>query len=296
MLRSIDVIKKPRTFSKRTFLNKLLTVFVSLWATLSGQLATAAENSTTAYICIIIDDIGNNLRLGKRAIALPGALTYAILPHRPFGKILAQQAHQLQKEIMLHVPMSNIHNKPMGPGSLTEHMDKQEFVTVLRQNIESIPYIEGINNHMGSALTQERQHMEWLMEELEHQSLYFVDSRTSNQSIAWKIARQKRIPNLRRQIFLDHTISQAAIAQQFKKLIHIALNTGSAVAIGHPHLETITFLENAIPKLAQQGIQLVFVSDMLALSQNIDERILLAYNSKMSNKKTQATELLITKR
>ncbi len=225
--------------------------------------STAAPARKTIYISIIIDDIGNSLHLGRRAINLPGNITYAVLPHRPHGQELAEQANQLAKEIMLHAPMSNINNKPLGLGALTANLKQDEFTEVLRRAIVSIPYLKGVNNHMGSELTEKPIHMAWLMKELHRQQLYFVDSLTTGNSVAWKVAKQQRVPGLSRNIFLDNDADPQAIDRRFKELIEVAKRNVGAVAIGHPYRETLTYLEKVLPVLHEQNIELISISAML---------------------------------
>lgn len=112
-----------------------------------------------ARIAIIIDDLGYNRRLGQIALEMPAALTLAILPHSPHGQWLAQEAVEAGKEVIVHLPMSSIAGSPLDKGGLTGDMDREAFLSVL-------PQARGANNHMGSLLTQQREAMQWLMEEL----------------------------------------------------------------------------------------------------------------------------------
>lgn len=111
-------------------------------------LPVSAEPPDPPRIAIIIDDMGNALADGRKAIGLPGAITYAFLPHTPFARQLAEQAHRMNKEIMLHLPMqSRVGGRP-GPGVLTLHMTEREFRQTLEANLDSVPHVTGINNHM----------------------------------------------------------------------------------------------------------------------------------------------------
>jgi polysaccharide deacetylase 2 family uncharacterized protein YibQ len=211
-------------------------------------------------IIIIIDDIGDNRPLGQRAVELPGRVTLAFLPHTPNAPALAEMANALGKEIMLHMPMSNLSKRALGPGGLTPELDKTTFTTTLRQAMASVPHLSGLNNHMGSELTQLPKQMNWLMEELRCHDLFFVDSRTSAQSVAYESAEHAGITHLQRDVFLDHERNSRKIAAAFEKLTAIAKQTGLAIGIGHPYPETLQFLEAALPKLDQMGIELIFPS------------------------------------
>lgn len=235
--------------------------------TLTGTPLPASLH-TQPVIVLIIDDMGNSLEQGQRALRLPGRLNYAFLPHTAGSKQLAELAFNSNKEVLLHLPMSNLNSYKTGPGTLTARMDKQEYLQTLQQNIAAIPHVSGVNNHMGSLLTQLNQPMGWLMSELSKQQLYFVDSRTSPLTVAEQQANAASIPTLRRHVFLDNVLDSAAIARQYQRLLTLARQNGIAVAIGHPHTETLEFLEQALPELAAQGIRLAFASEAIAQTQH----------------------------
>lgn len=216
-----------------------------------------------AYLAIIIDDIGNNQHLGRQAVHLPGAITYAVLPHTPNSVNLAELAFKNGKEVMLHAPMESLRNTRLGNGALTKDMSKQDFLNMLRSDIASIPHLRGINNHMGSLLTQEPDAMSWLMEEMTNSDLYFVDSRTTPASVASHLANNYRIKHVSRDVFLDNEQSWAYIDKAFKQAILIAKTTGAGVAIGHPYPSTINYLKDAIATLEQQNVELITVSKLI---------------------------------
>jgi polysaccharide deacetylase 2 family uncharacterized protein YibQ len=217
-------------------------------------------------LAIIIDDIGYNLTLGKRTTDLRGDFTLAVLPFTPHGIELAQRAHQRGKEIMLHAPMSNRHNYPLGRGGLVSGMPRAEFLAVLRQNLANIPHIKGVNNHMGSSLTEQAEPMRWLMEELKTKGLYFVDSRTSAQTQALTIAEKIHLPSRKRDVFLDDERTRSNIQYQLRRALKLAQQQGSAIAIGHPYPETLAELEHLQPLLNQYEVQLVKTSLLMSSS------------------------------
>lgn len=214
-------------------------------------------------LTIIIDDIGYHLLNGLRTINLPAPVTLAVIPYTRHSITLADAAHLEGKELMLHLPMSSTRGKSMEAGTLTSHMGKAEFKQNLSDSIKAVPYIQGVNNHMGSKLTEQASAMEWVMEELEHKPLYFIDSRTSPNSQAYKIAKQHAIPTLKRDIFLDNDRDPQAILEQLGKAVRNAERNGYAIAIGHPYPETLDVLEQQLPRLQLQGIQIVPASALL---------------------------------
>jgi polysaccharide deacetylase 2 family uncharacterized protein YibQ len=226
---------------------------------------TPAPSGSPLYIALIIDDIGYSGPLGERAIALPGAVTYAVLPHTPFGTELAELAHSHSKEVMLHAPMSNLAHQPLGPGALTDQLNQEDFIATLKGNIDAVPHLQGINNHMGSELTGMQTQMQWVMEVLKERGLYFVDSYTTAESVAGDTAREQEIPTTTRNVFLDNETTAEDIDREFQRLLQTARENGSAVGIGHPYEETLDYLEKALPALAQENIQLISVSEMIRL-------------------------------
>lgn len=246
-------------------------LFVSLLLLITSVVQAdelAINNLHTPAISIIIDDMGYRLNSGNRAINLPGALTYSFLPHSPHAVLLSKSAHQQNKEVMLHLPMEAESGKKLGPGGLTECMTEQKFIKVLESSIKSIPYASGFNNHMGSLLTKSSLWMTRLMHEIaSDKNLYFVDSKTTSQSIAFKVARAEGLKSIKRDIFIDHEESKEFIQQQLKKLIKRAKRKGTALAIAHPKRITISVLEKWLPELEAKGIKLVSVSTLISLQQ-----------------------------
>jgi polysaccharide deacetylase 2 family uncharacterized protein YibQ len=220
-------------------------------------------------LVIIIDDVGHQLRAGRAVAELPGQVTLAVLPYTPHGANLAREAHLRGKEIMLHAPMSNLGNLPVGPGALTPYLSAGDFRATLNAALAKIPYVRGINNHMGSELTQRPQQMNWVMEVLQARNLFFVDSRTSPKTVAASAAARHGIPHLSRHVFLDNERLAAAIDQRFQEALRRARREGLSVVIGHPYPETIAYLQQALPQLPAQGVRLASVSQVLGLPQAV---------------------------
>lgn len=214
-------------------------------------------------LVIILDDIGNNAEAGERAVNLPGAVTYAVLPFTPHGRMLANMAHEAGKQVMLHAPMSNLAGMALGEGGLTLTLTEEEFTRTLRAAIADIPHIAGVNNHTGSELTAAEQPMQWVMRELKEQGLFFVDSMTTGKSVAAKVAVELKVPALKRHVFLDNEATPDAIDREFQRAVKIAQQQGFAVAIGHPYPATLDYLEKAIAALPEQNITLVSASALL---------------------------------
>lgn len=233
----------------------LLTIVISL---------TTPPAYAEKFASIIIDDVGYNLEAGKAVIDLPAAITLAILPGTHYSTQLAELAYQQHREVMLHLPLQSVENHSPSPGTLTLHMTRKQFVSQLQRNIDLVPHIKGINNHMGSLLTRHPGHMDWLMTEIaKHHGLYFVDSRTTKKSVAAEIASEHSVPNLSRDVFLDPDDKKVTLAQQFHRFIQLVHRNGFAIAIAHPHPRTLEFLQQHLGDLQAQGIRVVPISTLM---------------------------------
>ncbi len=231
--------------------------------------AIAAE---PAVIAIIIDDIGYNFEAGKQVINSTHPITCSILPARPHSIKLARLAHQQGKEVMLHLPMQASRSERLGHGGLTLDMSKREFTRTIEISIDAIPYAQGINNHMGSLLTSTSLHMEWLMQAIANRDehLFFVDSKTTANTVAEDAAQSYHIPSVRRDVFLDSVANDKTFVRgQIKQLIKIAKLQGYALAIGHPHKTTLSVLEQELANLDDQEIRVVSVSELISTARSI---------------------------
>lgn len=238
----------------------------ALYALLLACAALTAQ--AEPLISIIIDDIGDRYEYGRRALELPGALTYSILPHTPYAAHFARQAHAGGREVMLHLPMQAENGKRLGPGGVTLDMTEQAFRRTVREDLAAIPHVRGVNNHMGSLLTRHPGHMDWLMSELMAQGgLFFVDSVTTVRTVASHVALEHGMANTRRDVFLDSDPAPESVRRQFVHLLSIARQGGSAVAIGHPYPGTLQVLAEVLPQLDSLGVHLVPVSQLIAARQ-----------------------------
>lgn len=228
------------------------------------QLRSLSEAGQRPKIAIIIDDLGHTWGAGARAIHLPGPVAYSILPYTRFSTRLATLARKYGKEVLLHMPMEpEDHRHPESPGTLRHDMSRDQFMLTLRAGLEAVPHVIGINNHMGSLLTQQPLAMTWLMEELQRDGrLFFVDSRTTPASVATRLARSHGLAHLPRNVFLDHDRDPNTIERQFDLLKAQAKRTGFALAIGHPYPETLEILERRLGALDGE-VDLVPVSSQV---------------------------------
>ena len=206
-------------------------------------------------LAIIMDDFGLSKQTASEVFNLDRSITIAILPHRKYSAWIAEEAHRRGHDIILHVPMEATKPLKLGEGGLYLRMTAREIAGTLNSNIESVPLIKGVSNHMGSAFTRDRQAMSAVIAELKKQDLFFYDSITSSKSIAYKLAASQGLKALRRDVFLDDKDDPAEIEKQWNKAVEIALRTGHAIAQGHPRRNTLDILQ----KVLKNNVEVIIV-------------------------------------
>lgn len=225
---------------------------------------TAHAAPAKAYMSIIIDDLGQNIERDNRTLALPGPVTMAIMPDTPHAIDFARQAHKAGKTVILHMPM----DPATGPYAWHPDIPLPELASRLNAALAKVPHAAGINNHMGSRMTAQPAAMAWLMGELQRRHKFFVDSRTSAQTVAAQQAQKIDLASVSRDVFLDDERTEAAIATQLQTAIALAHKQGSAVMIGHPYPQTLAVLERELPKLKAQGIDWIDIRQMISVRSN----------------------------
>ncbi|TYL49363.1 divergent polysaccharide deacetylase family protein [Marinomonas sp. IMCC 4694] len=219
-------------------------------------------------IAILIDDLGYSRQGMNASLALPVEVALAILPSTPFALQTARTAQQQKRMTLLHAPMENQRALKLGPGGLYAAMSEHELKAMLNESLDSLPGIQGANNHMGSLLTTNAQSMKWVMEVLQGRSMFFIDSLTSPDSVARRTAEEYGLKTVSRDVFLDNLRTEQAIDKQFTRLLKLARRHGSALAIGHPYAETTRYLSKRLARMENDGVRLVPLSSVLAVRAN----------------------------
>ncbi len=215
-------------------------------------------------VAIIIDDFGYDMDLAKRFLALDAKLTCAVLPHSVYFKRIAQLARKKGHDVMLHQPMEP-NEYPMidpGPGALLSVMTPDERIQQLNANIDLIPGICGVNNHMGSKTTTMSDEMNQIFTVLKKRGLFFIDSRTTAATLSLSSARLFKVPFAERDVFLDHVRKESEIRAQIEHLVNIAEVHGKALGIGHPHEVTYEVLKKALPDMKKR-VRLIPASEIV---------------------------------
>ena len=230
----------------------------------SNKASTHKNIHKKPQIALIVDDLGYNVAKVENLLQLKQPITLALIPNTPHAKKIAKTIEKEGYELMLHIPMETVGSHSWEHG-LTDAMERNQFDKALTSMIHSFPTAKGINNHGGSLLTQKREKMDWVMEALVNEELYFVDSRTIASSVAAEAADEAGLGLLSRDVFLDNERSYASIEREMQKLQRIALKRGSAIGIAHPYHETLAVLEDMMPKMVSEGFEFVFISEIASI-------------------------------
>jgi hypothetical protein len=232
----------------------------------AGARREAPGREITAVVAIVIDDLGQDLKPAQDILALPDRVTLAVMPLLPQSKKIAEMARQSGREVLVHIPMEakGREGKRAAAGLLRSDMTPMEFIAAVNEDLDSVPGAAGVNNHEGSALTENREAMTFLMSELKTRNLFFLDSMTNNKSAAYAVAKEFGLRSARRDVFLDNDSDHpSSIRKQLDELTRLAKQHGSAIGIGHPHPATITALRDWLTTIDEQGIEIVPVSALV---------------------------------
>lgn len=213
-------------------------------------------------LAIVIDDFGYRPHYENQVLAMPSAISVAVLPNAPHAREMATKAHNSGHQVLIHLPMAPISKQPLEKDTLRPEMSSDEIDRIIREAYNKVPYAVGLNNHMGSAMTSSLYGMLKVMQSLERYNLYFLDSVTIGNSQAMRAAQGTGVKVIKRKVFLDDTQNEADIRFQFNRAVQLARRNGSAIAIGHPHPSTVRVLQQMLPTLPSD-ITLVRPSDLL---------------------------------
>gem|GEM_PF-499005 len=244
---------------------------VSLNGLVTHRILLLEQDSSKAFgppeepkVAVIMDDLGEDQRAFKLLLEMRIPITLAILPVGAQARRMAEEAKASGLEVMVHLPMEpkDYPSKKPGPHALMVSMDNQETAKLIASQLDQFPLADGANNHMGSKLTEDPHRMSILMDMLAKRSMYFVDSLTSPNSVAYSMARQKGLIAFRRDLFLDNSRSPDRIKEQFQALTSLARKRGYGLAICHPYPETLALLPELYKLSRSQGISWVKVSQL----------------------------------
>ena len=224
--------------------------------------AGSAPAAARARLAIVIDDLGYDRAQADSVLRIAYPVTVSVLPHETSSSEVAEEAHRRGYQVMLHLPVESNSGNQDETIELHPGMTADAVASTFAAMLDTVPYAAGVNNHEGSLGTADPQLMGELMPVLRRHSLFFIDSRTTTATVAESAARGAGVPTARRNVFLDDEQSVPAILRQFDLAVRDAKRNGSALAIGHPHPETIEVLNEMLPTVKRQGVRLVFASEL----------------------------------
>ncbi|MFN2387338.1 MAG: divergent polysaccharide deacetylase family protein [Thermoanaerobaculia bacterium] len=225
----------------------------------------AADRRAPARIAIVVDDLGNDDEAVRRLARLAQPVAGAVLPGLPGSAPAARALARAGKEVILHLPMEP-HGYPRvrpGPGVVVRAQSEGEIAEIFSRDLASVPGAVGVNNHMGSAATADPRVMRIVLRAVAGRGLFFLDSRTTDATVAADLARELGVPSASRQVFLDRVATEPAVRAALEDLLQRARRDGAAVGVGHPYPATLEVLEEELPKLASRGIEVVKLGDLM---------------------------------
>lgn len=223
----------------------------------------APRRSERPRIALVIDDLGRSTADLDILADLGVTLTYSVLPFESQTPDVVERLRRRGAEILCHMPMEAKGGANPGPGALLLEMSPAELRAAARSALAAVPGAVGVNNHMGSGVSAELEAIAAVLSVLAEENLYYLDSRTSADTLGYSVARRLGIPAAERQVFLDADPSPDAIREQFDRLLEVARDRGSAIAIAHPYQETLDVLAAAVRAAEEQGFEFVAASSLL---------------------------------
>jgi len=231
---------------------------------MAGEEAAPARPEN--QVAIIIDDMGDSLEVLQEISDLGQPVTVSILPLSLYAVETARMAHENGLHVMLHLPGESLNHQEgnsLTAGLIKSGMSEEDVRSLVEASLSRIPYVEGVNNHMGSKITQEEPVMRPILDILKSRDLFFLDSRTTADSIAFDLARNMGLRAGFRNVFLDSTVGVDFSRKQIIELFRLAQKTGRAIGIGHPFPETLRALKDNLSLAKKYRVKLVFVSDII---------------------------------
>jgi polysaccharide deacetylase 2 family uncharacterized protein YibQ len=216
-----------------------------------------------AKIAIVLDDWGYNLNSLPVLDQIKYPLTMSVLPNLAYSKAISQELHRRGFEVILHLPTEPFEKFRLEQNTILTTMDEKAVLNILDLDLENVPYVKGVSNHMGSKVTSDIKTLGFVFDELKKKNLYFLDSFVSAKSVASGLAVDKRILFAKRDVFLDNEADRAYIVQQLRELKAKARLRGRAIGIGHDRKLTLEVLREQMPEIEKEGFSFVFVSELV---------------------------------
>jgi len=249
--------EKPKKDEKAKFADTKKTDKKS--ATETNEVKAAVKAGYKPRLVIIIDDVAYKHQADAiKAVNLK--LTPSFFPAtsaHPETPVLARRF----SFYMIHLPMQALGGfKGAEIGTLAVDDDYEKIAKKLQSIKRDFPNLKYINNHTGSRFTSDAAAMDRMMRAMRDENLIFVDSKTTSPTKVYGAAKKYSMPYIARDVFLDHDGSKAAVRKQLKYAVELAKKRSYAIAIGHPHKNTIEVLQESAKLL--QEVEVVYLKDL----------------------------------
>jgi len=227
----------------------------------------AALKRHAGKLAFIIDDFGYyDNRTSDKYLELDYPITLSVIPGQKHSAKIAEKAKQHRKEIMVHIPMEAVEEKVEdGPYTIFSNLSKEEIAQRVQKAFASLPDAIGANNHMGSKITGDNVSMDAVLTQMKKLDKFFVDSRTTMQSVVPALAKKHHLKYLTNGAFLERQKNEDEdyIRGKIRAAAKIAQKKGTVIVIGHPYKETLAALKEELPRLEKQGFVIVPVSEIV---------------------------------
>lgn len=229
-----------------------------------------AGTKPKAVVAFVIDDWGYNKNNVGLILEIKRPVTLSILPNLRYSEEIARKVKEESKvhDIILHLPLESKSNATPEVNTIRCDMEEKKILLILKNDLDSVPDIIGVSNHQGSRATKDKRVMKIILGEIKKKKLFFLDSLTTPDSAARDIAGRTRLRFAERDVFLDLTDKkdlkeiESYVKRQIQKLARIALEQGSAIAVGHDKAVTLRVIRNSIPELEAKGIKIVPLKEL----------------------------------
>lgn len=261
-------IREPFGACRRPRSSLLGSAALVLCAALAPWGISGESPASRPKIALVIDDFG--LTYPKNVpdeewMKLPFSMTFAVMPESPRTRQAAEATRKAGKELIVHFPFDPFLSLELSKAAPSD-ADREKVSGLLEKSLADIPGAVGLNNHRSYRATQNEPLMKWFMGEIKGKGLYFVDSRVSPRTVAFREARGAGIPSAINDVFLDEATrhDKAFCERMLRSAVSIARRRGKAIAIGHHYFHgTFQCLREQVPRLQTEGIEFVFASEIV---------------------------------
>ncbi len=217
-------------------------------------------------IAVVITDLGLSGAATETAIQqLPGSVSLAFSPYAKGLDQWTNLARAAGHEVLMDLPMEPIDYPEQDPGpyTLLTSIDPRQNLFKMQWLLSRTTGYVGVTNHMGSRFTTSGPDLKPVLDAIKARGLLFLDSRSSDQSIAAKMATDMGMPTTYNSRFIDAEASRDAIDSELDEVEKLAKKTGFAVAMGTAYPVTMERVAAWVPKAEQRGFAIAPVSAMV---------------------------------